>query len=353
MPTVHASAVLPVLSLTLPTNGQALSGIVMLQALADGGGVSDLQFRVNGSPVGAPITSGACSAEWNTAANGDGPYTVTAVWHDEGGATHTSNAANVTVVNAAPPIFSVTATGITDTSATINWLTGQTASSQVEYGLTTSYGNLSPFDATLVSNHVQALTGLAPGTTYNYRVRSISWQGTLAISNNFLFATGNNGAPGSPPSPPGGGGCVGPDPFGGGGTCWNGGWLPPGMVPPGANPAPPPPPATPPPAPPPGNCLTPNPFSAMGGGHVLGRRLAAAGHGAANLEPGAARAGTESRSPSGPAVSSSAARRRRLSDAESVLGDGRRDLLEWRLAATGYGAAELEPGTAATSATVG
>jgi hypothetical protein len=65
--------------------------------------------------------------------------------------------------------------------------------------------------------------------------------------------------------------CATPDPFGsmGGGTCWNGGWLPPGMVPPsgGASPLPAPQQPTQPSAP--GVCITPDPFTAMGGGRCV------------------------------------------------------------------------------------
>jgi hypothetical protein len=83
-----------------------------------------------------------------------------------------------------------------------------------------------------------------------------------------------------PPAPPASSvtGCATPDPFAGmgGGTCYNGGWLPPGMpVPGGSSPAAPPPaPAPPPssgPAPAPvpqapAACSTPDPFAGMGGG---------------------------------------------------------------------------------------
>jgi hypothetical protein len=49
----------------------------------------------------------------------------------------------------------------------------------------------------------------------------------------------------------------------GGGTCYNGGWLPPGISPPaGEPPAPPPPPPA---APPSGGCLTPDPFVGIPG----------------------------------------------------------------------------------------
>ena len=69
-----------------------------------------------------------------------------------------------------------------------------------------------------------------------------------------------------PPPPPPSPGCTTSDPFTslGGGTCVNGGWLPPGMTPPGVNPTLPPLPAPPPPSS--GDCTTPDPFAALGGG---------------------------------------------------------------------------------------
>jgi endonuclease/exonuclease/phosphatase family metal-dependent hydrolase len=60
-------------------------------------------------------------------------------------------------------------------------------------------------------------------------------------------------------------GCTGPDPFAvlGGGTCYRGGWLPPGMPIPGGGGQV----ATPSPAPSrPSTCTTPDPFAALGGG---------------------------------------------------------------------------------------
>ena len=80
-------------------------------------------------------------------------------------------------------------------------------------------------------------------------------------------------APPPPPPPPAQTGCATPDPFValGGGTCVNGGWLPPGLTPPGPEPPsgggsgqPPPPPPPPPPAQ--TGCSTPDPFVALGGG---------------------------------------------------------------------------------------
>ena len=78
-----------------------------------------------------------------------------------------------------------------------------------------------------------------------------------------LMCDGSPSTPPPPPPPPGGA-CTTPDPFValGGGTCCNGGWLPPGLTCGGS-------PSTPPPPPPPpsgGACTTPDPFVALGGG---------------------------------------------------------------------------------------
>jgi glucose/arabinose dehydrogenase len=74
-------------------------------------------------------------------------------------------------------------------------------------------------------------------------------------------------APSTPP--PANTGCTTPDPFVsmGGGTCYNGGWLPPGLAPPAPPQPSTPPPSTPPPGPPPAStCSTPDPFASLGGG---------------------------------------------------------------------------------------
>ena len=72
-------------------------------------------------------------------------------------------------------------------------------------------------------------------------------------------------APTAPPTPSSG--CITPDPFVslGGGVCVNGGWFPPGAALPSPSPTPVPAPA-PPPLPSPGACTTPDPFASLGGG---------------------------------------------------------------------------------------
>jgi len=88
-----------------------------------------------------------------------------------------------------PMIHAVTASGITETGATITWTTDEPATSQVEYGLTTGYGAITPPVEKLSYNHSVALSGLAADTTYHYRVRSKDTYGNEAISEDYIFAT--------------------------------------------------------------------------------------------------------------------------------------------------------------------
>lgn len=89
----------------------------------------------------------------------------------------------------APVISDVTATNVAGTSATVNWTTDELTDTQVEYGLTTSYGSQTTLNANLSTTHTQNLTGLAADTTYHYRVKSKDGSGNLTTSGDFTFTT--------------------------------------------------------------------------------------------------------------------------------------------------------------------
>ena len=88
-----------------------------------------------------------------------------------------------------PLIWGVTATDITGTSVVIRWTTNETSTSQVEYGLTDTYGSESLLNPNPVRTHSVMLVGLTPGTTYHYRVKSADALGNEAISGDFAFDT--------------------------------------------------------------------------------------------------------------------------------------------------------------------
>src|SRR5207248_2868669 len=65
----------------------------------------------------------------------------------------------------------------------------EASDSQVEYGLTTTYGSTTTLDATPLTAHSVALTGLSDGTIYHYRVKSKDAAGNLATSADSTFTT--------------------------------------------------------------------------------------------------------------------------------------------------------------------
>lgn len=94
----------------------------------------------------------------------------------------------------APLVTNVNAANIT-TSCTITWTTNENSDSQVEYGLTTSYDNVSSIDTAAVINHSVALTGLASNTTYHYRVKSKDEMDNVAVSADYSFTTPDTAPP--------------------------------------------------------------------------------------------------------------------------------------------------------------
>lgn len=89
-----------------------------------------------------------------------------------------------------PAVVSAVASGsVTTTGATITWTTNEPSDSQVEFGLSTSYGSTSPVNATLTLSHSVVLTNLTPATTYHYRVVSVDRGGNVTRSADFTFVT--------------------------------------------------------------------------------------------------------------------------------------------------------------------
>jgi len=88
-----------------------------------------------------------------------------------------------------PTISNVRAEDVGLYSAQIRWETDQLSTSQVDYGPTASYGSTTPVNEAAVLEHAVRLTGLDPGVTYHYRVRSRNAGGTEGVSGDYTFTT--------------------------------------------------------------------------------------------------------------------------------------------------------------------
>jgi phosphodiesterase/alkaline phosphatase D-like protein len=180
----------PTVSLTAPAASSTVSGTVTVSASAtDNVGVVGVQFKLDGVNLGAEVTAAPYALAWITTTASNGAHSLTAVARDAAGNTVTATAVSVTVDNAAPVISAVSSSGVGSSAATITWTTDEASDSQVEYGLTSAYGQVSALASPLVSSHSVGLSGLSASTVYHYRVKSKDAMGNLAVSGDFTFTT--------------------------------------------------------------------------------------------------------------------------------------------------------------------
>src|SRR5437867_17501 len=180
----------PTVSLTAPAAGATVAGTITVSASAtDNVGIVGVQFKLDGVNLGAEDTTNAYSISWNSTLAANGTHTLTAVARDAAGNTAPASAVSVTVDNAPPLLSSVASTSISSSAATFTWATDEASDSQVEYGTTTAYGQVSALASALVTSHSVGLSGLSASTVYHYRVKSRDAVGNLAVSSDFTFTT--------------------------------------------------------------------------------------------------------------------------------------------------------------------
>jgi hypothetical protein len=93
----------PTVSITAPANGATVTGPVTLSANAsDNVAVASVQFQVDGSAVGAPITQSPYSMSWDSTTVANGTHSISAVATDTAGNTTTATAVTVTTNNPIP-----------------------------------------------------------------------------------------------------------------------------------------------------------------------------------------------------------------------------------------------------------
>ena len=90
--------------------------------------------------------------------------------------------------NKSPVISSVVVAETTGTTATIQWLTDESANSEVEYGMSENYGQTKN-DGRRVKIHDITITGLTDYTFYHFRVKSTDKDGNTARWYDMTFRT--------------------------------------------------------------------------------------------------------------------------------------------------------------------
>ncbi len=133
-------------------------------------------FRVKSKPVGVSVATVSSNHDFNTLFE-PAPVVV---------------AANITAVSSAPA---------NSTSTTISATTDLATTLQVQYGVTTEYGQTDT-DSVSATNHSIILNNLFPGTVYQYRVKATDAEGNIIYSENYSFTTGVSATPTPTPSSP-------------------------------------------------------------------------------------------------------------------------------------------------------
>jgi Big-like domain-containing protein/purple acid phosphatase-like protein/ASPM-SPD-2-Hydin domain-containing protein len=197
-PSLQTDTTPPTVAVTAPASGNTVKSTVTISASAsDNVGVAGVQFQLDGMKLGAEVTTQPYTVAWNTTSTADGTHILTAVARDAAGNLAKSVGVSVSVANAAvadttaPTISGVTTSSVTTSSAVIAWATNEPSDTQVEYGLTRSYGSRMPLNTSLQTAHMQTLNGLSPNTVYYFRVLSRDAAGNLGMSKDYRLKTRN------------------------------------------------------------------------------------------------------------------------------------------------------------------
>mgnify|MGYP001765487739 CR=1 FL=1 len=144
------------------------------EAASADSGVDHYLVAVDGGGVGGvwEVLGNVTTYTRDITAYSPGSHTFAVKAVDEAGNEGSEASVTFTIDSSTPVIGGVTVSGITDSSATVTWTTTETSTSQVEYGVTSTYGSSSVLESSLVTNHTVNLTGLVSGTTYHYRAKS-------------------------------------------------------------------------------------------------------------------------------------------------------------------------------------
>ena len=181
LPTPAEDVLPPTVSITAPTGSSSVSGSITVSASAsDNVGVAGVQFRVDGTNVGAEDTTNPYAITWNTTSVPNGTHTLSAVARDGKGNTAVSPGVLVVVMNTPDTSAPTTPTGVTATAV---------SPSQINVAWTASADNVGVVGYTVYRDGVAVITapgttfsdtGRQPATTYQYSVAAVDGAGNAS-----------------------------------------------------------------------------------------------------------------------------------------------------------------------------
>ncbi|HKO51069.1 MAG TPA: Ig-like domain-containing protein, partial [Polyangiaceae bacterium] len=99
-----------VVTITSPPSGSRVTGAIAVSASASAtgpSGITGVQFKLDGTDLGAQDSAAPYTVPWNSAAATDGWHTLTAVARDANGFEYSSDPVTIRVSNSAPPAATV------------------------------------------------------------------------------------------------------------------------------------------------------------------------------------------------------------------------------------------------------
>jgi len=180
----------PAATLTEPADGVSVSDSVPVSVTVDDEvPVTSVQLLVDSQPVGSPKRAAPFTFDWDTRQSTTHEFHAVSARVTDALGRLTITAPVFVYVDNGSAITQVSASGITSTSAWISWTTDSYSDGEVEFGPTVAYGRSAPLNTSFGWLHRQQLTGLSPGTTYHYRVKSRDVRGALGTSGDAIFTT--------------------------------------------------------------------------------------------------------------------------------------------------------------------
>lgn len=193
-------------TITAPSSGATVKGTVNVTATAaDSVAISKVQFQLDGSNLGAPVTSAPYSESWNTASAANGQHSLTAVATDVNGKTATSATVSVTVNNGGSTVtVSITAPA---SGATVSGTVTVSANASASAGVKGVQFLLDGADLgtqdTTSPYSVSWNTTTASDGAHVLAARATDQSGNTATSANVSVTVSQNTPPPPPPPPAG------------------------------------------------------------------------------------------------------------------------------------------------------
>ncbi|MFC1691865.1 hypothetical protein ACFL0W_06825, partial [Nanoarchaeota archaeon] len=151
--------------------------------------VLDCNLTIDGSVNATDVASSSGAAtNYSVADFNDGSYYWNVTCIDDASNTNSSETRSFSIDATAPVITDVSATSVSNDSATIIWTTDGSANSSVNYGTDTSLGSFAGQDDAETSHSV-SLTSLTNSTLYYYNVTSCDDFGNCKTEGVYNFTT--------------------------------------------------------------------------------------------------------------------------------------------------------------------